>query len=231
MRRFLVSAFALVAALAIIGCQGDASGIDESATGSPSATVGPLDRLPPPVRAFLDNDTEHPFGEPGEGAPPKNEFFAALIGVWSCQFRFGDPAGGVRYGYPSTWTFKYSAGGFAIEHLYYQRETSLVPPFAALERDFHSLAITLYDPAEQAWKFVGASNLGGTGIASATQVMTGQVADDVLTLEPDLQQNEVYTRDTFHSIEADGFVWTQYESPDQGTTWTEAVSIVCRRQI
>jgi hypothetical protein len=57
------------------------------------------------------------------------------------------------------------------------------------------------------------------------------VEDDVLILEPDAQQDELYSRDTFHDIEADGFVWTQYESRDQGTTWTEAVSIVCNRKI
>jgi hypothetical protein len=189
-----------------------------------------LDVLPVPVRAFLDNDPDHPFGEPGDDAPPENDFFAALVGVWGCKLRF-DEGGVFRYGFPSTWAFKYSAGGFAIEHLYYQREDDLVPPFASLQRDFHSLAITLYDPAAQAWKFVGASNLAGTDIAPASQAMTGQVEGNVLTLEPDVQQDELYERDTFHDIEADDFVWTQYESRDQGATWIEGVSIVCQRKI
>jgi hypothetical protein len=53
----------------------------------------------------------------------------------------------------------------------------------------------------------------------------------VLILEPDAQQDELYSRDTFHDIEDDKFVWTQYESRDQGATWAEAVSIVCNRRI
>ncbi|HEU4404068.1 MAG TPA: hypothetical protein VFS43_02060 [Polyangiaceae bacterium] len=226
MRRLLAAASALVVALALFGCESGSSEGDESAASSPSATTDPFDRLPAPIRAFLDNDPEHPFGEPGENAPPENDFFAALVGVWSCRLRFG-----ARYAFPSTWAFKHSAGGFAIEHLYYQREGDLVPPFASLARDFQSLAITLYDPAEEAWKFVGVSNLAGTDIAPASQAMTGLVKDDVLTLEPDTQPDELHTRDTFHDIEADGFVWTQYESRDQGATWTESASIVCQRKI
>ena len=231
MCRLLAAASALAVAFALVGCDGGAPEGDESPTRSPSATAGPLDRLPAPIRAFLHNDPEHPFGEPGDDAPPENDFFAALVGVWSCKLRFEEASGVFRYGFPSTWSFKYSAGGFAIEHLYYQRENDLVPPFASLGRDFHSQASTLYDPAEQAWRFVGVSNLAGTDIAPATQAMTGQVEADVLTLEPDVQQGELYTRDTFHDIEADDFVWTQYESRDQGTTWAEAVSIVCQRKI
>ena len=232
MRRLLAALVVVTVASALAGCDGGSSGGEESAADSPPVTPDRFDLLPPPVRAFLDNDPDHPFGEPGEGAPQENEFFAALVGVWSCKLRFDEPSGGVRYGYPSTWAFKYSAGGFAIEHLYYQRETSLVPPFASLKRDFHSLAITLYDPSEQAWKFVGVSNLAGTDIAPASQTMTGQVANNVLTLEPDTQHDdELYTRDTFHDIQADDFVWTQYESRDRGATWTEAVSIVCQRRI
>jgi hypothetical protein len=226
MRRLVAAASALVVAFALIGCEGGQSEGDEAAASSPSETTDPFDQLPAPVRAFLDNDSEHPFGEPGENAPAENDFFAALVGVWSCRLRFG-----ARYAFPSTWAFKYSAGGFAIEHLYYQREADLVPPFASIERDFHSLAITLYDPAEQAWKLVSVSNLAGADIAPASQAMTGHVEDDVLILEPDAQQDELYSRDTFHDIEDDKFVWTQYESRDQGATWAEAVSIVCNRRI
>lgn len=106
-----------------------------------------------------------------------------------------------------------------------------MPPLAYLERDFHAVALVLYDLSVKAWRFVAASNVAGSPVDSSTQVMTGRLANGALTFQPDVQKPEPRAKEVFHDIEADAFVWTQLESGDGGRTWKESASVVCDRRL
>ena len=230
MPRITAMLLAALTALTLAECTADKPSKDDPTPATTSARQDPFAGVDPEIRDFLPANEKYPFGQAGEGAPPENTFFAALVGVWSCRIRFNEGGGRVRYGYPATWAFKYAAGGHAIEHLYFQRKASLPPPLAPIGRDFYTVAFVLYDPAIEAWRFVGVSNIAGATPDSSSQVMTGHLTDDALTFQPDAPRPGPRTKDTFHSVEADEFVWTQYESADRGRTWAEAVSIVCNRR-
>lgn len=174
MRGTSASTFVAVLALMVAECDGSRPKAEAPAPSATAASSDALAGVPPAVRDFLNGNAEHPFGQPGAGAPPENGFFAALVGVWACRLEFDDN-GVVRSGFPATWAFKHSAGGYAIEHLYYQRKANLAPTLAAIGRDFHAVALVLYDPKIGAWRFVSASNLAGSPVAASTQVMTGRL--------------------------------------------------------
>lgn len=225
MPRTACAALALV--LLLIGCDAQGSPERESAaatTTSPESTA--IANLPAPVREFLVNDPERPFGQPGSDMPDETEFFAALAGVWTCAVHVSE--GGRRIsGWPAIWAFKYSAGGHAIEHLYYQKEADLPPPLVALRRDSHSVALVQYDPSIQVWRFFSVNNSAGSGTGPSTRVMTGRLDEEVLVFEPDHQDPVLLRRERFHDIKSNSFVWSEVESRDQGQTWTGSVSVKC----
>ena len=220
---------ALTLVLLITGCDAQESPERGSAAATTTRPVSdPIANLPEPVREFLVGDPDHPFGEPGPDIPDETAFFAALAGAWSCAVHVTD--GGRRIsGWPATWAFKYSAGGHAIEHFYYQKESDLPPPLVALRRDSHTVALVQYDPSIQVWRFLSVSNVAGAGIGQSTRVMTGRLKGAVLTFEPDHQDPALLRRETFHDIESTRFVWSELESRDQGQTWTGSVSVMCDR--
>lgn len=186
-------------------------------TDSAPATSAESSELPPPVESFLAGGV----GQAAPQAPAENQFFAQLVGVWQCALRFDDG----RVAFPSTWAFKHSLGGFALEHLYFQAKEDLVPPLRVLERDLQSKAITLYDPAARAWRFLGASNVAGSGLGEATQAMTGTLRDGALIF-----QRNVATREVFANVGHQSFTWREETSADGGATWEVTVLIACRRE-
>jgi hypothetical protein len=222
-----------------VGCQSDDSSTaddgDASTFGADDEPTSGADEawredLPQGIRDFLVADPDHPFGEPADDAPTETDFFARLTGVWDCRLRVTMGTQSAT-GWPSTWAFKYSPGGYAIEHLYLQEIDDLVPPWKALQRDSQTVALIAYDPATETYGFVSASNFAGVpGAGPVTSITTGKLAGDEVTFQPAEQPDPALsTRDTFFDIESDGFLWRQEESRDQGTTWTEAVRVICSR--
>jgi hypothetical protein len=227
MPRTACAVLALV--LLLIGCDAEGSPERESASATTTPPVrDAIANLPEPAREFLVGDPEHPFGEPGPDMPQETAFFAALAGVWNCAVHVTE--GGRRIsGWPAVWAFKYSAGGHAIEHLYYQKQADLPPPLVPLRRDSHSVALVQYDPSTQVWRFFSVNNSAGSGIGPSTQVMTGRLDGEVLVFEPDHQDPALLRRERFHDIKSNSFVWSDLESRDQGRTWTGSVSVKCNR--
>lgn len=225
MPRIAYAALALV--LLLVGCDAQGSPDRESAAATTTPPVNDaIANLPEPVRGFLVGDPEHPFGEPGQDMPVETGFFAALAGVWNCAVHVSE--GGRRIsGWPAIWAFKYSAGGHAIEHLYFQKEADLPPPLVALRRDSHSVALVQYDPSIQLWRFFSVNNSAGSGVGPSTRVMTGRLDGEVLVFEPDTQDPALLRRERFHDIKSNSFVWSEVESRDQGQTWSGSVSVRC----
>lgn len=164
--------------------------------------------LPAPVRRFISGG----FGQAAPKAPAENRFFTALVGLWRCRFKFDD-----GYGFPATWAFKHSVGGYAVEHLYFQAEKDLVPPFKDLKRDYESVALTFYEPSSKTWRFLSAANV------PSADARSGQVTDGrLIFVAPDGKE-----RDSFGAVTADSFDWKQEAAAGSG--WELNAHIVCDR--
>ena len=227
-------ASAICAALALVGCQSDrtpASAERAGQTTSPQLDVEAtwIRNLPQGIKDFLVHDPAYPFGAPGPDAPAELRFFAKLVGVWGCRINVSDD-GRTIVGWPAVWAFKYSAGGFAVEHLYLQDAYHLVPPWQGLGRDSHSVALVVYDSDLPAYRFLGVNNFAGADLGPSSVTMTGKRRDGEITFHPDRQDRARYERDLFYDIAADSFWWRQEESKNRGRTWDVSVRIDCRRR-
>lgn len=232
-RTVAVTVGAICAVLLLGGCEPQTASPSAGSTAPSSAVPGAepawMRNLPQGIKDFLVADPAHPFGQPADDAPTESALFGRLAGVWGCRINVTD---GTRtiVGWPATWAFKYTAGGYAIEHLYLQDKFHLVPPWQKLARDSHSVALVVYDPGISGYRFLAVNNFAGADIGPSSLTMTGARSGDAISFRPDHQNPARYRRETFYDIEADNFWWRQEESRNRGRSWQTSVRIDCQRR-
>jgi len=164
-------------------------------------------------------DAEGPDEERAEGLM----LFGRFIGSWDIDATYWDHDGNVIGERRGEWHFGWVLQGRAIQ------DVLIGPPIAELlrtgevAREYGS-SFRLYDPKTNTWRVTWFAPVSGTIVD-----LTARGDGDCIVLEG-VEPSGMLDRWIFSDITPDAFVWTGYESKDEGRTWPLVEQMLPRRR-
>ena len=152
---------------------------------------------------------------PNSAAPPETAQFGFLVGEWSCETRFMNPAGEYSTGH-ATWTGRWILDGWAIQDDWVTRRPD--------GNEFRGTNIRSYNPQSGKWdnRWISQGSLQWKYFESSqngdTMVMIGGEGTDA--------RGEFIDRNTFYEITEDAWRWRKDRSWDGGETWFEGIGFI-----
>ena len=153
-------------------------------------------------------DADGPDEERADGL----SLFGRFVGSWDIEATYWDHDGNVTAEVGGEWHFGWVLQGRAIQ------DVLISPPLeeqrlaGAPLREFGS-SFRLYDPKTDTWRVTWFAPVSGTIVD-----LTARPDGEGIVLEG-TEPNGMLDRWVFSQITPDTFMWTGYESDDQGNTW------------
>ncbi len=164
-------------------------------------------------------DADGPDEERAEGLM----LFGRFVGSWDIEATYWDHDGNVIGERRGEWYFGWVLQGRAIQDVLISPPLEEQRRTGAAAREYGS-SFRLYDPKTDTWRVTWFAPVSGTIVD-----LTARRAGDEILLEG-VEPDGLLDRWVFSDITPDVFVWTGYESKDEGRTWPLVERMIVRRR-
>lgn len=172
----------------------------------------------------------HGFGSRSERAAEEVQQFGRLVGVWKVdqEIRLRDGSWRKETS-PGVWVWKYAAGGFGVQDLWYQSGKRLPSYMKDMDHDYQLTALRVFDPHTSSWKVAWISNSGGGEGGAVFGQFDARETEGSIVMHGMGSQQAGEQRIVFHDFTPRSFRWKSEYSQDRGKTWIEVMRLLAHR--